>query len=845
MKKYQALEVEKKFIEKWETEKTHSYDPSSSKESFVIDTPPPTVSGALHIGHVFSYTQTDILARFQRMQNKNVFYPMGWDDNGLPSEKRIQNLYGVSCDPSKAYEAELTFKPSKKERIKVSRKNFLELCDQQVLEDEKKYRNLWTHLALSVDWKQSYRTIDPSSQTISQKSFVELYKKNLIENRFAPVFWDTQFQTAISQADIEDREKEGFYHDIRFQVKDSDESFVISTTRPELLAACVAVVAHPDDKRFQHLFSKTATTPLFFAEVPILPSTHADPEKGTGILMVCTFGDAEDIRFWKKQKLPLKEILNKQGRLKDISFTEDVFKSLKPKDASKNYEQLAQLTVFQARKKIAELLKEQNYLVGDLKPSLQHIKYYEKGDKPLELLPTRQWFIKVLDHKDRFLKQADKIQWHPPHMKKRLEQWVEGLNEDWCVSRQRFFGVPLPLWYPINKEGEVLYTKPLLPETFPVDPLKETPKGYTEAQRNQKGGFVGDADVLDTWATSSLTPFINSSWQGEKHRKLFPADLRPQAHEIIRTWAFYTIVQALFHENQIPWKHVALSGWVVDPQKSKMSKSKGNTITPEKLIESHSADALRYWAGRVKLGQDSTYDENVFKIGKKLTTKIFNASQFVIMQTENLNITEEKNLDAVTEAIDQAWIAHMNQVHQTCTQALENFFYAQALELAEKTFWLFCDNYIELVKGRVYKLKDQAEGRSGALALDYSLYLFLKLFAPYIPYITEEVWSKKYTKENSSVHKSSWSKTLPLKESPPSYDSLLKTTFSILEQIRNAKSSKQKSLLTPCKKLEISGNQEISQFVNLTQEDLKRAGHVESIDLTQTNDSDAKCKLTF
>ena len=848
MKTYSASETEKKYQKKWQEEKTYSYNPQSERENFVIDTPPPTVSGSLHIGHIFSYTQTDILARFQRMLGKNVFYPMGWDDNGLPTEKRIQNLYGVKCNPTLDPVPQLSLKKRKTSSGKqetglqaISRKNFLELCKKQVLEDEAQYKALWQHLGLSVDWSQTYKTISPYSQKLAQFSFLDLYKKNFVENQFSPVLWDTQFQTAVAQADIEDREQKGFYHDICFQLASDGGEFVISTTRPELLPACVAVAAHPEDERYKKFFYQKAITPLFYSEVPLLPSTHADPQKGTGILMICIFGDMEDALFWKNRGLPLLQIIDEGGFLKDISFRSPPFNSLKPLEAENHYSELKGLRVKQARAKIVELLKEKNLLVGEPKETLHRVKYYEKGDFPLEILPKRQWYINILNRKEELLVQGEKIKWYPKSMQKRYEQWVEGLNQNWCISRQRFYGVPFPVWYPI-KEGQVEYSQPLLPplkmDGLPVDPLKQAPEGFTEDDRGKFNGFQGDNQVMDTWAVSSLTPFINSGWisDSEKHKKLFPADLRPQAHEIIRTWAFYTIVKSWLHEKSIPWRHIAISGWVVNPNRLKMSKSKGNTVTPVDLMEMYSADGVRYWAGKARLGQDTVYDENLFKTGKRLVTKIFNASRFVQMQLGESPFKGFQNaFENITEPIDRAWLHYLIETQTKVTKSLKDFDYATALEDMEKTFWLFCDNYLELVKARVYQLKDSQEGLSGKMALDYSLYSFLKLFAPYLPYITEEIWAQRYKEESSSIHSSSWFQeelevvTQSGKDSKQS--ALLNIAFFILEQVRKQKSTHQKSLAAPLKSLRIrASNKDLKQF-HLFKEDMTRATHVSSENL--------------
>ena len=877
-KPYNYKEIEQKYQKKWEKEQIYAYSSNSEKENFIIDTPPPTVSGSLHIGHIFSYTQTDILARFHRMMGKNVFYPMGWDDNGLPTEKRIQNLYAVKCDPKLSYNPNFKAqKTGKKNPVyqAISRKNFLEICHSQTIEDEAKYKQLWNRIALSVDWNQTYRTIEPYSQFLAQLSFLDLYKKNLLENRFSPVLWDTQFQTAVAQADLEDREQKGFYYDIAFQTKEG-EPFTISTTRPELLPACVAISAHPEDQRYQKLFGKTAISPLFQSPLPILPSPHADPKKGTGILMICTFGDMEDVAFCKKHKLPLLQIIDDEGFFMDISYDQKPFQSLDPQSADSIYKHLKGLRVKQARKKIVEILTEKQQLKSPAKECLQYVKFYEKGDFPLEILPKRQWYIKILDHKEELLRQGRKIQWHPPSMKKRYEQWVEGLNQDWCISRQRQYGVPFPVWYKLDNQGRPDYEQAIMPEikdflgettlpldplklsnptplenlipsigkNIPIDPLRQTPKGGTADQRDKPGGWTADPDVMDTWATSSLSPYINSSWllNLEKHKKLCPADLRPQAHEIIRTWAFYTIAKSYFHEQTIPWKNIAISGWVVTKTKKKMSKSKGNALEPENLIDTFSADAVRYWAGKARLGQDTLYDENILKIGKKLTGKIFNAFRFVQIQLEGLPFTHFTNkLQEVTVPIDRAWIKKLLHTKCQTIKQFQDYNYSLALDLTEKNFWAFCDNYLEFIKARVYQLKDSPEGHSGKIALDYSFYIFLKLFAPYLPYVTEEAWSKRYHQESSSLHSSLWLKEnliqehidilTPQRDKKEEDESLLETAFSLLEQVRKAKSELNKSLASPLQRLDIKANKKHLQDIKLCKGDLARASHVQPTSL--------------
>ena len=837
-KKYKPKEIEIKWAEKWESDKEYRYDPSVPRENtFVVDTPPPTVSGSLHMGHVFSYSQTDMNVRYQRMLGKNIFYPMGWDDNGLPTERRVQNQFAIQCEPTLPYKEDWNPTPAPKkvrELEKVSRKNFLEACSLQTEEDEKKYEALWRRLGLSIDWDQNYSTVGEHCRKISQNSFLDLYKKGFIYAVESPVLWDTTFQTAVAQAEVEDREKHGNFHDIRFQVEGGGD-FIISTTRPELLAACIAVVAHPDDQRYKGLFGKNARTPLYDGIVPIIPAEHADPEKGTGIMMICTFGDVADVDFWRAEKMPMRQIIGRSGRLVPVDFGEEPYKSGSVEAANAAYKEIEGLYAKQARTKVKEMLEASGALVGELKPTEQAVKFYEKGDQPLEFVSTRQWFIKILDHKEELLAQGRKVQWHPEFMLKRFEQWVEGLNQDWCISRQRFFGVPFPVWYPVLEEGELDFTNPIFaPESaLPVDPQSDCPEGFKEEQRGKPGGFAGDTDVMDTWATSSLTPQISSHWglDEKRHQKLFPADLRPQAHEIIRTWAFYTITKSWMHEKAIPWHHAAISGWVVTPDRQKMSKSKGKAVTPEGLLEEYSADALRYWSARAKLGQDTIYDENVFKVGHRLAMKIFNASKFTLMQLQAAEADSSIgswNLADVSQPLDKAWIARMRTLLGSASNSFEAFQYSAVLLEVESAFWDFCDNYLELVKNRAYEGSDASARKSAVATLEWTLKAFLRLLAPFLPYITEEVWSWRFAKSEgaASIHKAPW----PTEEELPLPSEQNGTDFdaarTVLDKIRAEKAAEKKSIKWPVTSLRIAGEAATIEAVKRVLNDVISAGNV-------------------
>ncbi|MEA2498358.1 MAG: valyl-tRNA synthetase, partial [Actinomycetota bacterium] len=590
--------IERRWREFWEKSRLYAYDPSRGRdETFVVDTPPPTASGSLHTGHMFSYTHTDLMVRYRRMRGDNIFYPMGWDDNGLPTERRVQNVFNVRCDPSLPYDPNLEIEFGREgEIIPVSRTNFIELCDSVVQVDEKKFQEVFEQVGLSVDWHETYTTIGERSRYVSQLSFLHLIEKGLAEHRKAPTMWDVDFQSAVAQAEVEDREKEGAFYKIRFGVEGGDD-FLIATTRPELLPACIAVTAHPDDKRYAHLIGKNAITPLFEAPVPIIADEAADPEKGTGILMICTFGDAQDVEWWRELGVPAREIIARNGTILAAPWGEDQWVSRDPHKAKTHHDKLVGLSINQARRAIVDTLNEEGAVEGEPEKTRRPVKFYEKGDRPLEFVVSRQWFIPVMDKKKELIAQGRKIAWHPDMFRRRYEDWVEGLNQDWCVSRQRFFGVPIPVWYGVDGDGHVDYDKKMFPDAadLPVDPAERPPPGYTEEQRGKPGGFVGDPDIFDTWATSALTPLIASGWPDdmERHRKLYPNDLRPNAHDIIRTWDFVTITRSYLEDGSIPWTDVAISGWILDPDRKKMGKSKGNAVVPTAMLDEFGSDAVR------------------------------------------------------------------------------------------------------------------------------------------------------------------------------------------------------------------------------------------------------------
>ena len=758
-----ALEgLEEKYAAQWRENGTYAFREDTDRESvYSIDTPPPTASGSLHVGHMFSYTQTDVIARFQRMSGKNVFYPLGWDDNGLPTERRVQNYYGVRCEPGRPYVEGYRppEKPAKNQRDwdVVSRQNFIELCEELAVEDEKVFEHLFSTLGLSVDWNRTYRTIDAHSRKVSQLAFLKDYEAGNAYMAEAPTMWDVTFRTAVAQAELEDREREGAYHRVSFHRPDGEKVF-IETTRPELLPACVALVAHPDDERYQHLFGTTVRSPLFDVEVEVRAHPLAKPDKGSGIATICTFGDLTDVTWWRELDLPTRALIGRDGR-----FQAEQPEWIADGAPAERYAEVAGKTVFSAQKAVVDMLRESGDLDGEPKKIMHPVNFYEKGDKPLEVVTSRQWYIRNggrdAERRDVLIQRGREMAWHPSFMRSRYENWIEGLNGDWLISRQRFFGVPFPVWYPLDASGEPDYEHPVLPspEQLPVDPAADTAPGYTEEQRDQPGGFMADPDVLDTWATSSLTPQIATGWGVDEdlHAKTFPMDLRPQGHDIIRTWLFSTVVRAETLAGSVPWTNTALSGWILDPDRKKMSKSKGNVVVPTDVLEKYGADAVRYWAASARLGADTAYDEGQMKIGRRLAIKLLNASKFVLAQgvTEASVLGSGTDASVVTNGLDRSLLAQLATVVERATAAFREYEYARALQLIESFFWTFTDDYVELVKDRAYGSRGEAAQASVHAALASTLDTVLRLFAPFIPFATEEVWSWWRT---GSVHRASW-----------------------------------------------------------------------------------------
>jgi valyl-tRNA synthetase len=813
--------LERKWGERWEAEGTFRFDRSKSRsEIFAIDTPPPTVSGSLHMGSVFGYVQTDTHARYRRMKGMEVFYPMGWDDNGLATERRVQNFYGVRCDPALAYDPH--FAPPVEPPdppISISRRNFIDLCHGLTAEDEKVFEQLWRTLGLSVDWTQTYATIDAHSRRTSQRAFLRNLERGEAYSQEAPVLWDVDFKTAVAQAELQDRERPGTYYRVAFRNHDGSPLY-IETTRPELIPACVALVAHPDDERYRGLFGTSVTSPLFDVELPVVSHELAEPEKGSGIAMICTWGDTTDVVWWRELGLPTRALIQRTGRL-----AEETPGWIEREAGREAYGQIAGLFPNQAQKRIAEMLAESGNLDGEPRAITHPVKFYEQGERPLEIVSSRQWYIRngARDPELRtdLLRRGDELHWVPEFMKVRYEHWVNGLSGDWLISRQRFFGVAIPLWYPVTGEGDVDYDHPILPDegSLPIDPTSATPPGYDESQRGAPGGFVGDPDVMDTWATSSLTPQIAGHWDDDPDlfARVFPMDLRPQGPEIIRTWLFSTVVRSHCEHDVLPWAHTTINGWILDPDRKKMSKSKGNVVTPMPLIEEHGAEAIRYWASNGRPGTDTAVDEGIMKIGRRLAIKILNASRFA------LGFADDVAPSLITEPLDRSMLASLAAVVNRATGAFDAFDYARALEIIERSFWTWTDDYLELVKGRAYE--GGALGASAHAALQLALGVYLRLFAPFLPFVTEEVWS--WWREGS-VHRAGWPRVEEL-EGHAGEEAVLDITGAVLSAVRRAKSDAKASMAADVQMVSISASANDLNLIRQAEADLKAAARTAQV----------------
>ena len=837
--------LETKWGAQWEASGIYRFDATRPRaEVFSIDTPPPTVSGSLHVGHVFSYTHTDIIARHRRMAGQAVFYPMGWDDNGLPTERRVQNYYGVRCDPSLPYDPDFSAPPdagrpsavAKRRTIAVSRPNFIELCEELTATDEQAFEDLFRRIGLSVDWTRTYATIDARCRRVSQLAFLENLERGEAYQIEAPSLWDVSFQTAVAQAELDDREMPGAYHKLRFSGIDGSDIW-IDTTRPELVPSCVALVAHPDDGRYKPRFGSAVRTPVFDVEVPVLAHELADPDKGTGIAMICTFGDTADVTWWRELNLPVRTVIGRDGR-----FAAEPPAAVESPGGRAAYARLAGKTAAQARTEIAAVFAASGDIDGEPRPITHPVKFFEKGDKPLEIVSSRQWYIRNggrdADLGQALIDRGTEMNWVPGYMRARYESWIAGLNGDWLISRQRFFGVPIPLWYRLDANGSPVWDRPIQPEetALPVDPSADCPPLYDESQRGVPGGFIGDPDVMDTWATSSLTPQIATGWRTDEalHAATFPMDMRPQAHDIIRTWLFSTVVRAHFDAGTVPWHNCSLSGWILDPDRKKMSKSRGNVQVPTELLERYGADAVRYWAACGRPGTDTAFDDQQFRIGRRLAVKLLNVSKFALR-------FDDPGPVEVTETLDRSMLHRLADLVTDATRALEAFDYARALERTESFLWAFADDHVELVKARAYGEYGPGAATSACRALRTALAVLQQLFAPFMPFVAEEVWRWWH---DTSVHVSEWPNPEPLRAAAGDAGALPSAVASAaLGEVRRAKSEAKRPLRTEVLRATVTDTAERIAVLESVADDVRAAGRITELVTSEGSEFSVRAEL--
>jgi valyl-tRNA synthetase len=734
--------IEDKWRKYWENEKIYSFNPKNKNKIYSVDTPPPTVSGRMHIGHACSYSQQDFIVRFKRMRGYNIFYPFGVDNNGVATERLIEKeKHVLSRD--------------------MLREDFIKLCLNYLKKELPLFIEDWKSMGISCEFEKSYSTIDEHSRKISQWSFIDLYKKRRVYRKDAPAMWCPECQTGISQVEAQDKEIETMFNDIVFKVENED--LVVATTRPELLPACVAVFYHPSDLRYNQLKGKMAKVPLFNFEVPIMEDARVDKGKGTGIVMCCTFGDQTDMEWQKAYDFPIKEAIDIEGKMTELAG----------KYRGK--------TVKDARKTIIEDLKKRK-LLKDQKKIIHSVNVHERCGVEIEFVKSKQWFVKYLDLKKEMIKWGNKLNWYPEFMKVRYNNWIKGLQWDWLISRQRYFGIPFPVWY-CGKCGEIMIADE---KDLPVDPLIDQPNKKCKCGSNE---FIPEKDVLDTWFTSSMSPTISTELlDKENEKKAFPMALRPQAHEIISFWLFNTVVKSNLHFKKNPWKDVVISG-IVTLKGEKMSKSKGNVIKPQDVLENYGADALRYWAASSKLGEDFDYQEKDVITGKRFITKLLNATNFIFMNLKDYQPKKIKLIDT-----DRMFLVMLNELIVKCTNSFERYEYSKAKTEADGFFWNFCDNYLEIVKDRVYNGTDK-EKESAFYTLYTSLFIILKLMAPFIPFVTEEIYQRYFKDKEKikSIHISEWPVEIPVtkkKTDEQTYNLLIET----IKKIRQEKSKAKKSM---------------------------------------------------
>lgn len=775
MSSYKPIEIEQKWQKKWQKMKIYRFDRDSDKKVYSIDNPPRYASGALHIGHAVHYTHIDFVARYKRMRGYNVFFPLCFDVNGIPIEERVERKYGIT-------------------RKDIERHEFIKLCEKFAEENIDEMIHQFMVLGESMDDSIFYRTDAKYYRRITQISFIKLYKKGCVYQGEFPVNWCPRCMTAMADAEIEHVERNTILNTIKFYFSSEEKgngikndekgSYIeIATTRPEMLSTCQIVAIHPDDERALTLVGKEVVVPIYGKRVKIVKDERVDPEFGTGIVMVCTIGDKEDLEWAMKYDLPIEICINEDGTMNEIAG------------------KYAGMKVEKAREKIIEDLEKENYIVKQEKIE-QSVGVCWRCKTPIEFIQTKQWFLKILPFKEEILKVAKRMKWHPEYMFKRLEEWVNSLKWDWVISRQRYFATPIPVWE-CEKCNEVVLAKE---EQCYVDPTIDEPP--VPSCPKCGGKLVGSENVFDTWMDSSITPLFNTFWNRDKEmfKKLYPMSLRPQAHDIIRTWAFYTILRCFLLTDKEPFEELMIDGFILAPDGKPMHTSLGNVIDPLKIIEEYGSDALRYYAGTCKLGEDNPFRYKDLVRGIRLMNKIWNVEKFIGNSIKKKYKKEDLNL------IDRWILSLYSRVVKKSTEYMDKFEFSNAMKEIEYFLWHeFADHYIEMVKHRVYEKEDES-----ALYTLYTIGLgIIKLFSPFLPFLTEEIYDLVYKKfeRKESIHLSEWPQPVLIDEEAEEKGEIIKEAIS---KIREWKSRNGIALNAPIKKVKFYGEIEGKDIISST-----------------------------
>ena len=788
-KKYSFGSAEKEMQELWNEKGAYKFKGVDDRKIYSVDTPPPTVSGKLHIGHIFSFTQAEMAVRYHRLLGENVYYPFGFDDNGLPTERLVEKEEGIFAKD-------------------LPRSEFIDKCNLTKDKYIKEFKDLFQRVGISADWDLGYDTINELSRKVSQRSFIDFVNKGKAYRKEMPVLWCPCCQTSIAQAELDDKEIDSYFNYINFDVE--GKKIEIATTRPEFLGGCVAIFVNPDDERYKDLIGKEATVPLYNNKVKIIGDSKVSMDKGTGIVMCCTFGDQTDMEWQKEYNLPIKKVIEPDGTInKDVPI-------------------VGGMNTLDARMKIVEELNNKGLLVKSEK--IKHtVNTHERCGNEIEIINSPQWYIDILSIKDELIKAADEINWHPETMKKRYLDWVNNLKWDWCISRQRYFGVPFPVWY-CKECGEVMIPDD---KDLPVDPLKNVPNKTCKCGCKE---FVPESAVMDTWATSSVSPLINKKYgESDERDYLYPMSMRSHAHEIIRTWTFYSIVKGLYHLGQVPWKNLMISGFVIAQQGATISKSKGNAkMSPNELLDTYGADMIRYWTSSNKLGTDTWFDPTDVESSRRFMTKLWNSARFVEMQTANFDPNEEVELTS----IDKWIVSKCHETFERYKAQMDKYEIGMARGEIDNFFWRdFCDYYLEIAKERLYN-QDNKYGdkqKSAQKALSMVFLEVLKMYSPFVPHITEKIYQELYKgKEKGETLCNSTYKELPYYDGTVEFGEAVK---DVISTVRKYKTDRNQSMKERIGILNIGMTQENLEFLKDSIMDIKSCTSADDINVSVSDET--------